>query len=247
MKAESHRLAAVLAAGLLLLSLGCEDSETIAPDGSTITLSPNPAQIIQDSDGNQVVPVTILATVRNSIGIPLPGQDVRFTTNNGVLTPPGGTPVETDELGNAVSVLTDATAGPMITATSGKATASLTLTAAKGEVSSILLNISPDSDLDDCSDTFDLTAMAIASDGTGVEGLQITFEFTTTGSTNFTGNLPLSGVTDVNGEVTRTLIPNLTTCSARCEPSGADCTSRVRARGGLIVSDELEIRDQINP
>lgn len=246
MKAQTNRLAAVLAAGLVALALACEDSETIAPDGSTISLVANPAQVIQDDAGMQIVDVTILATVRNSIGVPLPGQDVRFTTNSGVLTPPGGTPVETDDLGNATCVLTNATVGPQITANSGKATASLTLSAARGEVSSILLNISS-TDLTDCSDTFDLTATALASDGTAVEGFQITFEFATVGDAFFTGNfVPTSGVTDMNGEVLSTLTPNLATCSARCEPTGMSCTSRIRARGGLIVSDEIEIVDQIN-
>jgi hypothetical protein len=80
-----------------------------------------------------------------------------------------------------------------------------------------------------------------------VEGFQISFEFTTTESTNFTGNfVPNSGVTDTLGEVTSTLTPNASTCADRCEPSGMSCTSRIRARGGLIVSDEIEIVDQIN-
>jgi hypothetical protein len=232
----------------MLAVLGCEDSETVAPDGSTISINANPAQVIQDDAGNQVVDVTIVATVRNSIGVPLPGQDVRFTTNSGVLTPPGNTPVETDDLGNASCVLTAATVGPQITATSGKATASISLSAAKGEVSSILLDISPDSDLDDCSTVFfDLTATALASDGSPVEGFQIVFEFTTTGDTFFTGDFnPDSDVTDANGLATTKLTPNQSTCSARCEPTGMSCTSRIRARGGLIVSDEIEIVDQIN-
>src|SRR5262245_49907342 len=162
MKAQTTRLAAILAGGLLVLAVACDESETIAPDGSTITLNANPAQVIQDDSGQQIVDVMVVATVRNSIGVPLPGQDVRFTTNSGVLTPPGNTPIETDDLGNASCVLTDATVGPQITATSGKAAANITLSAAKGEVSSILLNISA-TDLNDCSDTFDLTATALAS------------------------------------------------------------------------------------
>lgn len=246
MKAQTTRLAAVLAGGLLVLAVACDESEVIAPDGSTITINPNPAQVIQDDAGKQIVDVQLVATVRNSIGVPLPGQDVRFTTNSGVLTPPGNTPIETDDLGNAACVLTEANVGPQITATSGKATANITLSAAKGEVSSILLNVSP-SELNDCSDTFDLTATALASNGDPVEGFQISFEFATTGSTNFTGNfVPNSGVTDTLGEVTSTLTPNASTCADRCEPSGMSCTARIRARGGLIVSDEFEIVDQIN-
>jgi hypothetical protein len=248
MKAQTTRLAAILAGGLLVVAVACDESETVAPDGSTITLNANPAQVIQDDAGTQIVDVVIVATVRNSIGVPLPGQDVRFTTNSGVLTPPGNTPVETDDIGNASCVLTDATVGPQITATSGKATANITLSAAKGEVSTITLDISPDSDLDNCADDFfDLTATARASDGTPVEGLQINFEFTTTGDENFTGDFnPDSDVTDAMGIATTKLTPNPSTCSTKCEPTGMSCTSRIRARGGLIVSDEFEIVDQIN-
>src|SRR5262245_62147370 len=69
----------IAAGGLLLGALACEDSEKVPPKDSTISLSANPAQIIID-DGQQLVPVTLIATVRNSIGVPLPDQDVRFTT-----------------------------------------------------------------------------------------------------------------------------------------------------------------------
>ena len=238
----------LLAGGMLLAAISCDESETVAPPDSTITLSFNPAQVIQDSAGTQIVPVTILATVRDSIGVPLPGQDVRFTTNSGVLTPQAGTPVTTDHLGNAVAILTAATVGPSITATSGKATDNKTLSASKGEVSRIVLNIDS-TDLTDCTDVFTLTAEARKADGTPVKDFEITFEFTTTADTNFTGTFdPRTGLTDTNGQLASTLTPNNNTCNDRCVPSGKTCTSRVRARdaSGLIFSDEIEIVDQIN-
>jgi len=248
MKAQTNRLATVLAAGLLLLALGCEDSETIAPDGSTISLTANPAQVVLVG-GIQVAPVLILATVRNSIGVPLPGQDVRFTTTAGDLNPPGGTPVATDDLGNSPCTLSNARVGPQITATSGKATASLTLTAATGLVAQITVSPST-TDLLTCSDTIDITATALDPDGDPVGGVTIFFEIVDTGMTSFTGTFTpsISGQTDqTTGEVTRTLDINDGTCSTLCEGAGKDCRGRIRAtdQGAVIVSNEIEILDQI--
>ncbi len=94
--------AAALCATLILGA--CESGDVIAPDGSTIALSASPAQIVL-AGGIQQDPVTIMATVFNSIGVPLSGQDVRFSTSSGVLDPPAGTPVTTDRFGNGHSQL----------------------------------------------------------------------------------------------------------------------------------------------
>jgi len=246
MKAQTTRLAAILAGGLLVLAVACDDSETVAPDGSTITLTANPAQIVLVG-GIQAAPVSVLATVRNSIGVPLPGQDVRFTTTAGDLSPLGGTPVATDDLGNASTILSNARVGPQITATSGKATANLTLTAATGLVSQITLSAAS-TDLLTCSDMIDVTAKAIDPDGDPVGGVTIFFEILTS-MTGFTGTFTpsTSGQTDATtGEVVRTLDINDGTCSTLCE-SGKDCRNRIRAtdQGAVIISNEIEILDQI--
>src|SRR5207247_10766186 len=89
-------------------------------------MTANPASMIL-SGGVQVEPVTVVATVSNSIGVPLSGQDVRFTTTAGSLDPAAGSPVKTDSFGNATSILTDARQPPTITAKSGKATQTLQL------------------------------------------------------------------------------------------------------------------------
>jgi hypothetical protein len=239
----------LLAGGMLLAALACEDSETVAPPDSTITLSANPSQVVLVG-GIQVAPVTVLATVRDSIGVPLPGQDVRFTTTSGSLSPVVGTPVSTDKLGNATSLLVNARVGPQITATSGKATANITLTAATGLVAQITLTAET-TDLLTCSDTIDVTAKAIDPDGDPVGGVTIFFEIVNTGATAFTGTFTpsISGQTDdTTGEVTRTLDINDGTCATLCEPQGTDCRGRIRAtdQGAVIVSNEVEILDQIN-
>jgi hypothetical protein len=242
----------VLTAGaLLIVGLSCDHSETVAPDGSTITLTANPAQIVLVS-GIQAAKVDVLATVRNSIGVPLPGQDVRFTVTSGDLTPPGGTPVSTDDLGNAVTELNNALVGPQITATSGTATASLTLTASNGLIALITLSVDTN-EITSCSTTFQATAKAVDPDGDPVGGVTIFFEIVDpTGPTTFGGNFTpsSSGQTDITtGEVTRTLEISPGSCTSRCEAAGMDCRGRIRAtdQSHVIFSNEVEIFDQILP
>jgi hypothetical protein len=249
MTQHRNTLIIVAAGALALIVAGCDQSETIAPDGSTVTINANPAQVIlAGTPALQVNPISIVATVRNSIGVPLPGQDVRFTTTSGSLTPPALQPVTTDDLGNATCELSNATTGPNITATSGKATASLQLTSANGQVAQILLN-SDATDLTDCADTFTLTATALDGTGKGVSGFTIIFQFAPTNPANaFTGNFnPTQGVSDTDGIVTSTLSLNSTTCNSNCVGAGKDCRARIRAvsNGNLIISTELEILDQI--
>jgi hypothetical protein len=241
---------------LLVLALpSCESSDTIPPDGSEITLSANPAQIILLT-GTQSSPVDILATVRNGLGVPLPGQDVRFTTSSGVLTPVAGTSVETDDDGNALSVLNGAKVGPTITATSGTATAQLTLTATTGQLAAIILSPDP-LILDGCSQkSFDLTATALNPNGDPVAGVTLFFEFVTSGPTEVTGTFTPSGGVSADdtgtapdpeeGEVKTRLDINETTCLDLC--IGADCTAtiRVRDQGGTIFSNIVTIQDQVS-
>src|SRR5580765_4194969 len=142
MKALAVRIAFPLSGLLVLAAVSCQSSETIAPDGSTISLAATPAVIVT-SGGVQANDVSILATVRNSIGVALPGQDVRFTTTSGVLTPQAGLPVSSDKFGNAISVLTGATTTATIAATSGKATASISLQTTTCNISTVTLDGSP--------------------------------------------------------------------------------------------------------
>ena len=235
---------AALAAGLVLA--GCVHSDTIAPDGATIDLSATPAQIVLVS-GSQSSPVTILATVRDMVGVPLPGQDVRFTTSSGVLDPIAGTPVRSDDNGNATVILTAATQGPTITANSGKATATLTLTAGTGALGSITLSPNPLT-LNNCSNTFTLTATAFDPSNAPVSGIQIFFEFISPPSTAVTGSFtPSSGVSDVNGEVKVTLDIDDVSCSNQCIGTGKNCgvTLRARDQGGTILSNTVTLTDNV--
>jgi hypothetical protein len=242
----------VLTAGaLLIVGLSCDHSETVAPDGSTITLTANPAQIVLVG-GIQpdTAPVSILATVRDAIGVPLPGQDVRFTTTSGDLTPPGGNPVTTDKIGNAVTILNNVLVGPQLTATSGKATASLTLTASTGLIAQITLS-SDSTAISSCNDTFEVTATALDPSGDPVGGVTIFFEIVHT-STVFNGPFSpsSSGQTDATtGEVKRTLSLDATSCEQNCQTPGKDCQGDIRAtdQSKAIISNLVHIIDQIQP
>jgi hypothetical protein len=242
---------------LALATAGCESSDTIAPEGSTIDMTASPAQIVLDTNNRQTSPVLILATVRSGIGVPLAGQDVRFTTNTGILTFPGtstpaaGIPVETDDDGNARVELNEATTSATITATSGKATDTLNLTAAKGEIAQILLTVTTAS-FTSCSDTLDMTATVLDAVGMPVENVSISFQSTTSGhpALSFTNNPKL---TDASGEVPSTMsFSNQTECQNKCgtDMSGndQDCSFTIQAKTtfGTKTSNAVDITDLVN-
>lgn len=237
----------VAAAGaLLLIVAGCDESDTIAPEGSTISLNANPNQVILVGGVQDNNPITIRATVSNSVGVPLPGQDVRFNTNSGSLSVGVTQPVATDSFGIATTELSLATTGPTVSATSGKASASITITSANGQVTQILLNVVP-SILSDCSDTFDITATALDGNGDGVENFTIFFEFAPSNpSTAFTGNFnPGQDTTDASGVAT-SVLSTTTQCDTQCSGAGKDCRALIRARSnGGQTSSDVEILDQL--
>ena len=245
---KNHRNALIIAAAgaLALFVAGCDDSDTIAPEGATISLNANPGQVILVGGVQDNNPIVIRATVSNSIGVPLPGQDVRFNTNSGSLSQGVTQPVTTDSFGIALTELSLATTGPTISATSGKATQSITITSANGQVTEITLNATP-SILSDCDTDFDLTATALDGNGAGVQGFTLIFEFAPSNpSTAFTGNFnPGQGVTNANGEVT-SILSTTNNCDTQCAGAGKDCRARIRVRSqGGQTSPDVEITDEL--
>lgn len=244
MRTSTGRRAVQSAALLLMFAIaGCQKSDVIAPDGATISLTSNPATIVV-SGGVQVSPVTILATVSSSIGVPLPGQDVRFTTTSGFLDPPTGTPVRTDSQGNAFTTLTAATQAPTITAKSGKATASLTMQTATCNLAKITLNPGPLS-LTTCSDTFDLTATALDTANAPCAGILIQFSFDPSNpSTTVSGTFnPVQKSTDGSGVVDTTLTISNADCNSKCV--GKDCGGSILATSGSVKSSPVLITDTV--
>lgn len=244
MTRHTRRYSQWAAAGFLAAALaGCQESDVVAPDGSTISLTANPATIVLVS-GVQSSPVTLIATVFNSIGLPLPGQDVRFTTTAGTLTPPTGTPVATDQFGNASAVLTGAQFPPTITAKSGKQEKVLQLQTATCALSDISLSQSS-IQLDTCNDQFPV--VATATDTSGAPCIGILISFTITGSvpaTDVTGSFnPGSDTTDQNGAATSNLTINSTTCNSKCV--GNTCTGFIKATSGSVSSSNVSIVDNV--
>jgi hypothetical protein len=235
------RAAAVLLAATIA---GCESSDVVAPDGATISLNANPATIFTVG-GVQSSPVTIIATVSNSIGVPLAGQDVRFTTTTGILTPTAGLPISTDSFGNATTVLKGATQQATITAKSGKATSpSLTLQTASCALSTISLSPGP-LQLDTCNATFDLVAVARDTSGALCQGILISFAFAGTASaTDVSGTFnPVSDTTDTTGKATTTLTIASADCNTKCV--GKTCTGAVQATSGSVASTAVQINDNV--
>lgn len=233
---------------LALLYGACEKSEVVAPDGSTLTLTATPATIITQG-GSQTEPVAILATVRNSIGVPLPGQDVRFTNTSGSLDPQAGLPVSTDKNGNAVTTLTGAKTTTTITATAGKATGTLTLNTASCSIAAITFDVGLLT-FNSCTDQFDLTATVIDTSGAPCVGVIVTFNVKPTVGTTIPASdvginpVPPSNPSDANGEV-KTTIHLGSDCATDCSVSqNKDCNTskqQIVASGGGISSSGVSI------
>src|SRR5690348_1607115 len=78
-----YRAVLLLLSFALLLSLGCDKADPVAPTGSTITLSASPAQV-SSARGTS----TITAVVRRGNGTPVnPGTQIQFSTTLGTIDP----------------------------------------------------------------------------------------------------------------------------------------------------------------
>ncbi len=265
---QNRRGKAALLAGFLLIIplLGCDDSETIPPTGSTITVAGNPATIVLGSQG-EIGSSEIIATVRSELGIALPGQDVRFSASAGGLffvgTNPldpansaANIPIETDSLGNAiVTLFSDTTT--IVTATSGNTTGTLTLNTVIGNLSNIILSFDPltagcadSTTLDLCSAKLCLAARAQESDGTPLDGVAVSFQLrdlTSTSGNTWSGSFfPSQGTTGVGsptpptGVVETEFRPDETQCLDACRNPDS-CTANIVAISGAFTSAPLNI------
>jgi hypothetical protein len=192
---KPERILPVLGAatGVMLLAFGvaliasCRGADQVAPEGSTITLAANPATIVIATQGGSGS-ADVVATVYSAVGVPQEDQDVRFSSSAGSLfTPPpdnqpaANIPIRTDNLGNAHVVLTTSTT-TTVTAQSGKATGTLSLSTVNGNINAILINQDTTStgcqqlaEFASCSDTICVTAQAVDADGIGIAGVVIVF------------------------------------------------------------------------
>ena len=252
---------------------GCQSSDRLPPKGSTITVAANPATIplASSPDCLSLLGVAtcgnadIVATVASELGVPLPDQDVRFSSTAGFLYTGSATspvnaaniPIRTDRFGNAsVNLITSTTA--TVTAKSGQATAgTLTINTVTGNLSSILLNndttstgcSSSSTNIQLCSQTVCFKATALDSSAKGVSGVVIVFQLQNTTSSDgktFNGTFNFTQTTtDTSGNAFSQLTPD-STCPAQCSASqngGKSCTAQVVAaiQGGAFKSDPVTL------
>ena len=192
--------------------------------------------------------ISILATVRTSLGSPLPGQDVRFTTTSGTLDPQAGTPVRSDDFGNATTILTLARQQTTIAAQSGKATQSLSINTATCNISTIALDLNSVT-FNDCADKIVLTATVEDTSSNPCVGISV--QFVTVPSTPPSGDIQLffrpgSSSTNASGQVTTTITLNPTDCTSKCV--NKDCNTsqqQVKALAGSVSSAPIPFQENM--
>ncbi|MFQ5876544.1 MAG: hypothetical protein ACE5JH_02465 [Acidobacteriota bacterium] len=252
-----------------LVGVGCEDSDTIPPEGSTITVTGNPSTIvlgnIPECDSllsqEQCGTAEVVATVSNELGVPLPGQDVRFSSSAGLLflgevsnaTPVSNIPIETDGFGNArVNLVTATTA--TVTARSGSAMDDLTFNTVQGNLRTILLNVDtsdPTCDtqtITSCAQDLCLVAQAFDTSSNPLDGVTIVFELrnnVSAGGNTFNGTFtPLQVLTSGGGVAASRFTPD-STCPSECSQAqgGGPCQGEIVARtqGGAFESTALQL------
>lgn len=94
----NYRVVAILLAFVSLLPVaGCDKADPVAPTGTTLTISANPAKI-QSANGTS----TITVVARRANGEPIiPGTQIRFSTDLGTIDPVA----ETNNSGVATAIL----------------------------------------------------------------------------------------------------------------------------------------------
>ena len=133
-----------------LFLAGCDESDPVAPPGSTIILSASPTTL--PSEGGDS---SLSAVVIDGSGVPQDGVAVFFSTNAGSLASQG-TSQATDGNGRATDLLTT-TQSAQVTVQSGDATAQVSITVGNQPlVGEVILQCSPVSGMAPLSTTCDI-------------------------------------------------------------------------------------------
>jgi hypothetical protein len=232
------RTAAFLAVATIA---GCQSSDKIPPKGATITVAANPATIpiAAGADCLNLLRVSscgtadVVATVASELGVPLPGQDVRFSSTAGFLYTGSASspvnaaniPIRTDRFGNSsVKLITAATA--TVSAKSGAASGTLTINTVTGNLNAILLSFdlsstgcNPSFNLTTCSQILCFTAKAVDANGVGIQGVVLNFAIQNNvlNGNTLAGNFSPSPITtDSTGSVSSQFQPDVGTCPTQC-------------------------------
>ena len=97
---------ALALAAVVASMVGCEDTDIVAPDGSTITVIASPAAVFIDQDSGETQgQTTITAQVVDGSGFPLKDIKLFFSTTGGILSSAGET-LETNNNGIVSDLLT---------------------------------------------------------------------------------------------------------------------------------------------
>lgn len=267
---RSIPMAAALVMGVVVAA--CESSEKIPPKGSPVTVGANPATIaltaLPECLDLLKVPncgtADVVATVASELGVPLPDQDVRFSSTAGYLytgttlnpVDAANIPIPTDDFGNAhVNLITSTTT--TVTARSGSNSGTLSISTVAGNLSAVVLNIdttqsgcsASTTTVTTCSQKICLVADARDSSGGGIDGVLIQFRLQNNvdPSDTYTFNVTPStsqDTTDSSGKVFASFTPD-STCTAQCG-GNKPCQGEFIAEtsGGAFQSAPLRL--QIN-
>lgn len=231
-----------IAPALLALSalafLACEDSDPVAPDGSTITLNANPSPIVG-------VPgiSTISARVFNSNGIPVPEDtQVLFDSSSGRLSAENA---RTDDDGVARTDLTvNSSTTVTVTARSGGVSASIQIQVVTADVANVILrSLDPQVELV-CSDRVDLEGEVLDSSGNGIPSVLVTFNVVSSNPAGLNG-VGQQTVTDGAGRFFSTWVfsPEQS-CLDNCT-GGKVCTVNIEAVAATVRSGTLQIDESV--
>ena len=259
---------------ILIVLAACESSDKLPPKGATVTVAANPSTIPLASTQAciDLLKITscgqteVVATVASELGLPLPGQDVRFSSTAGRLflgspanpIDAANIPIRTDKFGNAtVDLITSTTA--TVTAKSGAASGTLTINTVSGNLSSILLNTdlsssgcNPNLGLTSCGQTLCFVAKAVDATGRGIQGIVLLFNL----QNNVLNGNELKGAfvnsavtTDANGEAPSKFTPDGGTCPTNCSssanpPKSCQAEAIVTTQGGGFQSSPIQFTVQ---
>lgn len=235
-------LGACLALGAGLILLACDNnSDPVAPDESTITVTADPQTVIIGDTS------TITATLRSKTGVRLPDQEITFSTTRGNLDPNAGTSLITDSQGQAISIL-DTPATATVTARSGSIEGSTQVQTSSCLVSRIDLTVDPGA-ITSCTSSVNVTATVLDTQGQICSSVSVNFSNPAPTSVGGTFN-PDNISTNANGEALSKWQPLNSDCQAQCgstpsDPNSGNCLMYIRASVGSISSTDEQILDDL--
>jgi len=228
----------------VLVSGSCENTDPIAPDGATMSLtaSPNPIDLLV---GNST---TITARIFSSAGVPVPdGTVIFFDSTVGQLSSLDAT---TQDGAATVTLTVSATGSATVNATSGKSKGSLQIQITSGTPAIHLLDASPPPPTVElsCLDPVTLAGSVKDASNNPLPNLAVTFAITSSTVDGTSASLlgffsPNQAVTDSSGSYTVNFTYDLTSCQNNC--AGKSCIITVKGTAASKDSAPLQITETV--